>query len=75
MPLTLEELEDELRRQPQEVQSYLAEMLLDSLGDGEVDEDAVETEAHRRAMEMERGEVEGVDGDVVIAMLRARPRP
>ncbi len=75
MALTVEELESELRRQPPEVQGYLAEVLLDLLDDHDPEEDASEAEVHRRAMEMERGEVEGVDSDVVIAALRARPRP
>jgi hypothetical protein len=75
MALTVDQLESELRNQPQEVRDYLAEVLLDSLDSEDVDDDAVEAEAHRRAMEMVRGEVEGVDGDQVIAGLRARRRP
>lgn len=75
MALTVDELESELRRQPREVQNYLAEVLLDTLDDdADVDDDAIEAEAHRRAMEMVSGEVEGVDADEVIAQLRARRR-
>jgi hypothetical protein len=55
MALTLKELESELRRQPPEVQAYLAEVLLDALDVDDTDEDADEAEVHRRAMEMERG--------------------
>jgi hypothetical protein len=74
MGLTVEELESELRKQPEEVRDYLAAVLLDTL---DADEEAVdiEAEAHRRAMEMVRGEVEGIDGDEAIASLRARRRP
>lgn len=75
MGLTVEELESELRKQPEEVRDYLAAVLLDSLDEGDADEDAIEAEAHRRAMQMVTGEVEGVDGDEVIASLRARRRP
>ena len=76
MALSLEQLESELRNQPRDVQNYLTEVLLDALDDGEdVDDDEVEAEAHRRAMEMASGEVEGVDADEVIAGLRARRRP
>jgi hypothetical protein len=74
MALTVEQLESELRSQPREVQNYLAEVLLDTLDDADVDDDAIEAEAHRRAMEMVSGEVEGVDADEVIAQLRARRR-
>lgn len=76
MALTVEELESELRNQPREVQNYLAEVLLDTLDeDEELEDDAIEAEAHRRAMEMASGDVEGVDADEVIAGLRARRRP
>lgn len=75
MAWTVDQLESELRRQPQEVRDYLAEVLLDSLALDDDDEDAVEAEAHRRAMEVVRGEVEPVDADEVIAGLRARRRP
>lgn len=75
MALSLEQLESELRNQPRDVQNYLAEVLLDTLdGNEDVDDDAIEAEAHRRAMEMASGEVEGVDADEVIAGLRARRR-
>ncbi|HYR10361.1 MAG TPA: addiction module protein [Longimicrobium sp.] len=75
MGLTVEELESELRSQPREVQDYLAEVLLDNLDDTEdFDDDALDAEAHRRAMEMVRGEVEGIDADEMIAGLRARRR-
>jgi hypothetical protein len=73
MALTVEELESELRNQPREVQNYLAEVLLDTLdADEDADDNAVEAEAHRRAMEAERGEAEEDDADEVIAQLRAR---
>lgn len=75
MALTVDQLESELRNQPQEVRDYLAEVLLDTLESDDLDDDAVEAEAHRRAMEMVRGDVKGIDGDEVIAGLRARPRP
>lgn len=74
MALTVDQLESELRNQPQEVRDYLAEVLLDSLEWEDKDDDAVEAEAHRRATEIVRGEVEGIDGDEVIAGLRARSR-
>jgi hypothetical protein len=75
MALTVEELESELRKQPQEVRDYLAEVLLDTLDADEADDDVIEAEAHRRAMEAERGEAEEIDADEVIAQLRARYRP
>ena len=75
MALSVEQLESELRNQPEEVRDYLAAVLLDTLDADEQDEDAIEAEAHRRAMEMVRGEVEGIDGDEAIARLRARRRP
>jgi|GEM_PF-4370838 len=75
MPLTVEQLESELRNQPQEVRDYLAEVLLDSLESDDSDDDAIEAEAHRRAMEAARGEAEEIDADEVIAQLRARRRP
>jgi hypothetical protein len=75
MGLTVEELESELRSQSREVQDYLAEVLLDNLDDTEdLEDETLDAEAHRRAMEMVRGEVEGVDADEVIAGLRARRR-
>lgn len=37
-------------------------------------EEGVEAEAHRRYLELENGQSEGVDGDEVIAQLRARRR-
>ena len=73
--MSVEQLESELRNQPEEVRDYLAAVLLDTLDADEQDEDAIEAEAHRRAMEMVRGEVEGIDGDEAIARLRARRRP
>lgn len=51
-----------------------AETPIESLEPEDPEDDAVEAEAHRRAMEMVRGVVEGLDGDEVIAGLRARPR-
>lgn len=73
MALSVEELESELRNQPREVQNYLAEVLLDTLdADEDAGDDAIEAEAHRRAMEAERGEAEEDDADEVIAQLRAR---
>lgn len=70
--MTLEQLEDELRNQPAEVRDYLASLLIETLEPAEADEDQVEAEAHRRYLELEDGEVEGIDGDEVIAQLRAR---
>ena len=75
MALTVGQLESELRNQPQEVRDYLAEVLLDSLESEDLDDDAVEAEAHRRAMESARGEAEEIDAEEVIAQLRARRRP
>jgi hypothetical protein len=60
MPLTVEELETELLKQPEEVRVYLAAVLLDTLDADDANEDAVEAEAHRRATE--RGDVDGLDG-------------
>lgn len=75
MTMTLEQLENELRNQPAEVRDYLAGMLIDTLDPSDAeDDDAVEAEAHRRYRELASGEVEGVDGDEVIAQLRARRR-
>ena len=72
MGLTVEELESELRNQPREVQNYLAEVLLALDDVDDLDDQAVEIEAHRRAIEAERGEAEEDDADEVIAQLRAR---
>lgn len=74
MSMTVEQLENELRNQPEEVRDYLASMLIETLEPSDVDEDAIEAEAHRRYLEMESGEVEGIDGDEVLAQLRARRR-
>lgn len=70
--MTVEQLETELRKQPEEVRDYLASMLIGTLDPSDVDEDAIDAEAHRRYLEMESGEEKGVDGDEVIAQLRAR---
>jgi hypothetical protein len=72
MSMTLEQLETELRSQPEEVRDYLANMLMETLDPADVDDDAVEAEAHRRYLELESGDVAGIDGDEVIAQLRAR---
>lgn len=72
MAMTLEQLEDTLRNQPVEVRDYLAGLLIETLETAEADEDEVEAEAHRRYLELENGEIEGIDGDEVIAQLRAR---
>lgn len=73
--MTLEQLEAELRNQPAEVRDYLASMLIETLDSaGTEDDDAAEAEAHRRYLELASGEVEGIDGDEVIAQLRARRR-
>lgn len=66
--MNLQKLESELLRLPFVVRQHLAYTLLDSVEDDE----EVEIEAHRRAAEMVRGEVEGIDTDEVIAGLRAR---
>lgn len=71
MSMTLEQLEAELRSQPDDVRDYLANMLIETL-DSPEDESADEAEAHRRYLEWKSGEVQGIDGDVVIAQLRAR---
>ncbi len=65
--MDLQKLEAELLSLPFIVRRHLAHTLLDS-----VDEEEVEREAHRRALEAERGEAEEVDADEVIAGLRAR---
>lgn len=66
-PVDLQKLESELLSLPFVVRRRLAHTLLES-----VDEDGVDQAAHRRAMEMERGEVQGVDADEMIAGLRSR---
>ena len=71
-PPSLDEFVSVLMRLPVAVREYLGSALLDSVTDE--DESAIDEEAHRRAMEMERGEVAGVDADDVIASLRARER-
>lgn len=38
------------------------------------DDDAIADEAHRRYLELESGEAEGIDGDEVLEQLRARRR-
>jgi putative addiction module component (TIGR02574 family) len=67
---------DEVFRAALELSVYdrneLAGMLYDSLPDEEEVEDAIEAEAHRRWLEFERGEVEGIPGDEAIELLRAR---
>jgi hypothetical protein len=69
--MDLQKLEAELLCLPFVVRQHLAHSLLDSLG-----EDQVELEAHRRALQMERGEVDEIDADEVIAALRdRRPAP
>jgi hypothetical protein len=70
-PVSLDDLASALLRLPPIVREYLGYALLDSTTGGD---EAIEEEAHRRAMEMERGEVVGVDADEVIAILRARRR-
>lgn len=70
--MTLEQLETELRNQPAEVRDYLANLLIETLEAADADEDQSEAEAHRRYLELESGEVQGIDGDEVIAQLRAR---
>jgi hypothetical protein len=72
MSMTLEQLEAELRNQPPEVRDYLAGMLIETLATADDDDDAVEAEAHRRYLELASGQAEGIDGDEVIAQLRAR---
>jgi hypothetical protein len=67
VPMELQKLESELLSLPFVVRRHLAYTLLDS-----VYEEEDEHEAHRRAMEMVRGEVDGVDADEVIAGLRRR---
>lgn len=66
--IDLRRLEAGLLRLPFVVRQHLAYTLLDSVED----DDAVEREAHRRAMEAERGEAEAIEADEVIAGLRAR---
>jgi hypothetical protein len=72
MPLTVEQLETELLKQPEEVRVYLAAVLLDMLDADDANRDAVEAKAHRRATE--RGELDGLNGDQASASLRARSR-
>lgn len=45
--------------------------MIESLEAPDGDEDAIEAEAHRRYLGLERG-VDGIDGDEVLAQLRAR---
>jgi putative addiction module component (TIGR02574 family) len=52
--------------------NQLAGLLYDSLPDEEEVEEAVAVEAHRRWLDLERGEVEGIPGEQVIETLRAR---
>jgi hypothetical protein len=73
LPMSLDDLASALLRLPPAVREYLGCILLDSTMD-ENEEIAIEEEAHRRALEMVRGEVEGVDADEMIAELRSRPR-
>lgn len=75
MALTVEELESELRKQPEEVRDYLAAVLLDTLDADDADEANMEAEIRRRSLEVDRGEAEEVDADEVVAQLRARRRP
>ena len=72
--MTVEQLETELRNQPEEVRDYLANMLRETLDASDTDDDLIEAEAHRRYLELESGAVEGIDGDEVITQLRARRR-
>jgi hypothetical protein len=65
--MDLQKLESELLSLPFVVRKHLAYALLES-----VDEADADPEAHRRAMEMMSGEVQGADADEVIASLRAR---
>jgi Putative addiction module component len=72
---SLDEFVSVLMRLPVAVREYLGSALLDSVTDEDEEaERAIDEEAHRRAMEMERGEVAGVDADDVIASLRMRDR-
>jgi hypothetical protein len=72
MSMTVEQLEHELRDQPEEVRHYLASMLVDTLDSPGVDDDAIEADAHRRYLQMESGEEGGIDGEEAITQLRAR---
>jgi hypothetical protein len=74
MGLTVEQLEAELRKQPEEVRDYLAAVLLDTLDADEAEDADIEAEIRRRSLEVERGEAEEIDADEVIAQLRARRR-
>lgn len=67
--MDLQKLESELLSLPFIVRRHLAYSLLDSVDEGEV-----ETEAHRRAMETERGGAEEMNADEVIADLRAHQK-
>src|SRR5687767_2706539 len=71
-PISLDELVSVLVRLPVAVREYLRSALLDSVI--EEDESAIDEEAPRRAREMERGEVDGIDADDAIASLRMRER-
>lgn len=72
---SLDEFVSLLMRLPVAVREYLGSALLDSVIDAEEEaERTIDAEAHRRAMEMERGAVAGVDADDVIASLRTRER-
>ncbi len=74
MALTVEQLETELLKQPEDARVYLAAVLLDTLDADDANEDAVKAGAHRRATEVVRGEADGFDGDQASARLRARGR-
>ncbi|MBW3655558.1 MAG: addiction module protein [Gemmatimonadetes bacterium] len=65
-------LESELLRLPVEVRQRLATLLLDSVETHATYVREVEEEAHRRWLELEGGEVPGIDWERARAALRAR---
>lgn len=65
-------LETELLQLPGEVRQRLANLLLESVGTDTDYVREVEKEAHRRWLELESGEVAGIDWETARATLRAR---
>lgn len=69
----VEELAKEIRSLPEESRLYLFDQLYYSLEDAEV-EKAWERELDRREQEVESGRVQPLDGETVMAELRAAAR-
>lgn len=69
----VEELAKEIRSLPEEARLYLYDQLYYSLGEVEI-EKAWERELDRREEEVESGRVQPLDGEAVMAELRAAAR-